>query len=35
LINVGYGGLEISVTKDGLIFNLGELTGNIWAGQSQ
>jgi len=30
LMNVGLGPLEISVTRNALIFNLGEVTGNIW-----
>jgi hypothetical protein len=30
--NVGAGGvMEISVARDKIAFNLGELTGNIWA----
>jgi Tol biopolymer transport system component len=32
--NVGYGGLEIGIAQDGIIFNLGELTGNIWQARS-
>jgi hypothetical protein len=35
MMNVGYGKLEISVVKDAIIFNLGELAGNIWRGKSQ
>jgi eukaryotic-like serine/threonine-protein kinase len=35
MMNVGYGALEISVAKDKIVLNLGELTGNIWAGQPQ
>lgn len=30
LMNVGLGPLEISVARNALIFNLGEITGNIW-----
>ncbi|MFN0100576.1 MAG: protein kinase domain-containing protein, partial [Bryobacteraceae bacterium] len=30
LMNVGLGPLEISVTGNALVFNLGERTGNIW-----
>jgi eukaryotic-like serine/threonine-protein kinase len=30
LMNVGLGPLEISVARDALVFNLGEITGNIW-----
>ncbi len=30
LMNVGLGPLEISVTPNALVFNLGEATGNIW-----
>ena len=30
LMNVGLGPLEISVTPNVLVFNLGEATGNIW-----
>ncbi|MDQ1474177.1 MAG: eukaryotic-like serine/threonine-protein kinase [Bryobacterales bacterium] len=30
LMNVGLGPLEISVTRNALVFNLGEITGNIW-----
>jgi Tol biopolymer transport system component/DNA-binding winged helix-turn-helix (wHTH) protein len=29
--NVGSGGQEISVSKDMIVLNLGELTGNIWS----
>jgi hypothetical protein len=29
-MNVGLGPLEISVTRNALVFNLGEITGNIW-----
>ena len=28
--NIGYGQLEIGVAVDKIVFNLGELTGNIW-----
>ncbi len=28
--NIGYGQLEIGVAADKIVFNLGELTGNIW-----
>jgi Tol biopolymer transport system component len=28
--NIGYGQLEIGFAADKLVFNLGELTGNIW-----
>jgi len=31
MANVGSGGQEISVGKDMIVLNLGELTGNIWA----
>lgn len=31
IANVGRGGQEISVAKDMIVLNLGELTGNIWA----
>jgi hypothetical protein len=31
MANVGRGGQEISVGKDMIVLNLGELTGNIWA----
>jgi Tol biopolymer transport system component len=30
LRNVGLGPLEISVSRNALVFNLGEITGNIW-----
>jgi TolB protein len=30
LMNVGLGPLEICVTRNALVFNLGEITGNIW-----
>jgi serine/threonine protein kinase/Tol biopolymer transport system component len=30
LKNVGLGPLEISVSRSGLVFNLGEITSNIW-----
>lgn len=30
LMNVGLGPLEIAVTSDALVFNMGERTGNIW-----
>jgi serine/threonine protein kinase len=30
LMNVGLGPLEISVARNALVFNLGEITGNIW-----
>ena len=30
LANVGLGPLEISVARNALVFNLGEVTGNIW-----
>jgi Tol biopolymer transport system component/DNA-binding winged helix-turn-helix (wHTH) protein len=35
MVPAGYGALEISVAKDKIVLNLGELTGNIWAGQPQ
>ena len=28
--NIGYGQLEIGAAADKIVFNLGELTGNIW-----
>jgi len=31
MANVGRGGEEISIGKDMIVLNLGELTGNIWA----
>jgi hypothetical protein len=31
MAGVGSGGQEISVGKDMIVLNLGELTGNIWA----
>jgi hypothetical protein len=30
MMNIGTGLLEIDVAADKVIFNLGELTGNIW-----
>jgi hypothetical protein len=33
MMNVAEGPLEISVAKDKIVFNLSELTGNIWAGE--
>jgi Tol biopolymer transport system component/predicted Ser/Thr protein kinase len=30
LMNVGLGPLEISVARNALVFNLGEITGNVW-----
>jgi Tol biopolymer transport system component len=30
MANVGYGPLEISVARDKIVFNMVELTGNIW-----
>ncbi|HYI95440.1 MAG TPA: hypothetical protein VEX68_18005, partial [Bryobacteraceae bacterium] len=30
LANVWLGPLETSVARDALVFNLGEVTGNIW-----
>lgn len=30
LMNVGLGPLEMSVSRNALVFNLGELTGNVW-----
>jgi hypothetical protein len=30
MLNVGYAQLEISVARDKIVFNLGELTGNLW-----
>lgn len=30
LANVGLGPLEISVARNALVFNLGEVTGNVW-----
>jgi Tol biopolymer transport system component len=30
LMNVGLGPLEMSVARNALVFNLGEVTGNIW-----
>ena len=30
MLNVGYGGLDLSVASDKIAFNLGELSGNIW-----
>jgi Tol biopolymer transport system component len=35
MVPVGYGALEMSIAKDKIVLNLGELTGNIWAGQLQ
>jgi Tol biopolymer transport system component len=35
MVTVGLGALEISVAKDKIVLNLGEVTGNIWAGQPQ
>jgi len=29
-MNVGLGPLEISVSRNALVFNLGEITGNVW-----
>jgi eukaryotic-like serine/threonine-protein kinase len=33
MANVGYGPLEISVARDKIVFNMTELTGNIWITQ--
>ena len=33
MMNVAEGPLEISVAQDKIVFNLSELTGNIWAGE--
>ncbi len=30
MANVGHGPLEISVARDKIVFNMAELTGNIW-----
>jgi hypothetical protein len=30
MLNAGCAQLEISVAQDKIVFNLGELTGNIW-----
>ena len=30
ILNVGYGLMDISVAPDKIVFNLGEITGNIW-----
>jgi hypothetical protein len=30
LANVGLGPLETSVARNALVFNLGEVTGNVW-----
>jgi eukaryotic-like serine/threonine-protein kinase len=30
LLNGGLGNLEISVAKDKIVFNVGEIAGNIW-----
>jgi hypothetical protein len=30
MMNIGTGLLEIDVATDKVVFNLGELTGNIW-----
>jgi Tol biopolymer transport system component/DNA-binding winged helix-turn-helix (wHTH) protein len=30
ILNVGYGLMDISVAPDKIVFNLGEMTGNIW-----
>jgi Tol biopolymer transport system component/DNA-binding winged helix-turn-helix (wHTH) protein len=35
MMNVGYGALEIDVSRDSIVLNLGELTGNIWAGRTR
>jgi hypothetical protein len=31
LANVGFSVLDTSVARDKIVFNLGEITGNIWA----
>jgi Tol biopolymer transport system component len=33
MMNVAEGPLEISVAQDKVVFNLSEVTGNIWAGE--
>jgi Tol biopolymer transport system component len=33
MANVGYGPLEISVARDKIVFNMAELTGNLWMTQ--
>jgi Tol biopolymer transport system component len=33
ILNVGYGLMDISVAPDKIVFNLGEITGNIWMRQ--
>jgi hypothetical protein len=30
ILNVGYEPMDIAVAPDRIVFNLGELTGNIW-----
>jgi len=33
ILNVGYGRMDIAVAPDKIVFNLGEITGNIWMTQ--
>jgi eukaryotic-like serine/threonine-protein kinase len=33
ILNVGYGLMDIGVAPDKVVFNLGEMTGNIWMAQ--
>jgi eukaryotic-like serine/threonine-protein kinase len=33
MVNVGLAALEPSVARDRIVFNLGEITGNIWVGE--
>jgi Tol biopolymer transport system component len=33
MLNAGYAHLEVSVARDKIVFNLGELTGNLWRAQ--
>jgi hypothetical protein len=35
MMNVGYGGLEISVGRDMIVLDLGELMGNLWASSQE
>lgn len=35
MMNVGTGLLELGVAKDKIVFNLGEVTGNIWAASTK
>jgi hypothetical protein len=30
MLNVGYGLMDIAVAADKIVFNLGEISGNIW-----